>query len=1260
MRISLRVAGLALLLSCRDNAIAPSLPRSSDATIDAIQSACEVCIVQPFTLRDGGEGVRHEQEFSASPELSHELVVTKTSGVARIEIALNNQVVLAPEVLSGGSQQTIAIPLTVAAANHVIINFVAAPEVHLYVRIHVKRRAAAASVGNAGATVIMPNDATVHVPNGVLPPGSQISLSDTAPVYRRAPALSAVAYKLTIQPWQWSAVGTEGTIALSIPLAEPPPDPSRINLRFWLMSDQPFSLWRVATWDPARSAAVTQLSVRQLRQIATTLQLPRLSFLITADDPNLAALSTPAIKAQVTQRQTSTSLQSDPLRSWSTDLPVVGADEYPLRLQPESKGPVPGDIAIIMVHGWLRGIRGALDFRAAQGDDQLCRPLHAQTTVALLGCHEDSDGFDLPGERYLQTLGEILLDEVGDEHPMYVFTYPSYRSFVETGDALAARLLELRRDRQIGGFVIVGHSMGGLLARQVLVSPEGQDGAVDVPSLVKGIITLGTPHTGTTVASDDLAPGFFGNYSTVGLGSLVEGATNVSMPERLVNLRGFAYGGRVMAGLTAERCRFGYLLSRLRLDDEDEEENDCVVPLASALAPQTDARWAVRTFDYTHSELYKGENEAGSLSDDLFSNIVADIRTAVEPRDDVPVAVPDTLFTSNQFVRGNSLTAGAGRLGFIYENASFAAVVTAAATSGALQTLAGNVFRAIAGPVIVGGSAYWIDRTGTVPELKRVPVDGGTPEVLWAGTGLTVSSSSLIEDQGYLYFVTEAAGAVTDWRIRRLSLDGAEQTPVLAIAERPIFTVSNGTAFFATTSSNVINAVGVDGGTPHPITTGVPPVPTRLWVVGDSLYVASFMSSATSDGVISVAHVNGGTLSPRATGLYHPCDMVRAGPYVYVEDCRDTSTGRMGSIYRFRLTDFSRELVSRTSAWGGLALLDSRIYWTGHWLPGHAFFAVVSIPTATGPTEPPSESLPNRVEGTAGTVTSMIARDQNLFYTAGISAGDQIGYLRRFPLDGSAPTQLASRVLCPTQLEADGTYVYWRSNCQPGTIARVPIVGGEVDTLVSNLGASPGSFESFAGDASHLYFSARHGDNSVWIHRVPRAGGKVDSLVRSNSTAFDVHDDELYFEDAINGVIARMSVGGGSATVVAPDAVSMSPGSTDLQIVGETIYFANGAAILSVPVSGGQLVTRATRQGLPVRLTPDGSSLWVYWYVSSNDSQLVRYRLSDFEATLFPAIQACNPVFAVGAAAVYWPSRGEGQAFCDDDNNDVMSLMKHN
>src|SRR5688500_6003430 len=99
-----------------------------------------------------------------------------------------------------------------------------------------------------------------------------------------------------------------------------------------------------------------------------------------------------------------------------------------------------------MVHGWMRGIRGPSDFQVTQGDDPLCVPLHNQLAVTLLvRCNEDDDGFDLPGERYLRTLGEILLDEVGDEHPVYVFTYPSYRSFAETGDALAARLLELRR-----------------------------------------------------------------------------------------------------------------------------------------------------------------------------------------------------------------------------------------------------------------------------------------------------------------------------------------------------------------------------------------------------------------------------------------------------------------------------------------------------------------------------------------------------------------------------------------------------------------------------------------------------------------------------------------------------------------------------------------------------------------------------------------------------------------------------------------------
>ena len=66
-------------------------------------------------------------------------------------------------------------------------------------------------------------------------------------------------------------------------------------------------------------------------------------------------------------------------------------------------------------------------------------------------------------------------------------------------ECLAKRVDELRIKLKVDKVILVGHSMGGMIARNYV---QNRGGAV----YVRGIITLGTPHHGSKLAPFALSP----------------------------------------------------------------------------------------------------------------------------------------------------------------------------------------------------------------------------------------------------------------------------------------------------------------------------------------------------------------------------------------------------------------------------------------------------------------------------------------------------------------------------------------------------------------------------------------------------------------------------------------------------------------------------------------------------------------------------------------------------------------------------------
>lgn len=293
-------------------------------------------------------------------------------------------------------------------------------------------------------------------------------------------------------------------------------------------------------------------------------------------------------------------------------------------LRPAFQGGTNSKVGIVLVHGWVPNVVTWVNYYGAQGIN--C--IQDLGTLFLWACFNPGASpapSVLPGQQYFTNLITALEAYSALGGPIYAFDYQSYNDYHTSGVELATSLSTERNVRGLEGFVVIGHSMGGLVARVAAQHLESNN----APRTVEGIITLATPHTGTPLGTPPpglkaaIAAVFSPAIFTIGGQSLA-----VSL-NRTEHTPLYLYSGNIDGDFTEHTWLdlIAYAAAHTTLcKDFQKCSSDGVVPSESSIPPApafSDAAVYRRDplLSYDHTQMSSGRVP----NDPLFAKVASDV-----------------------------------------------------------------------------------------------------------------------------------------------------------------------------------------------------------------------------------------------------------------------------------------------------------------------------------------------------------------------------------------------------------------------------------------------------------------------------------------------------------------------------------------------------------------------------------------------------------------------------------------------------------
>jgi pimeloyl-ACP methyl ester carboxylesterase len=474
-------------------------------------------------------------------------------------------------------------------------------------------------VGPVGATITTPAGAVITFSAGAVAGDIHVQALDTVAPEPRYSVLSSGALRLVLPLAEGTVFRSNGDVQITLPLRRPlqPGAVGYVRAQFAGIAE---SFWARATRMEEGFLHLT-IPISGFPEFHTLLGMTTLDVVLSAEEftpvqpPGLGKMSEgtdPACPAFPVERE------------HALYAPCGGRLQ---QIVPPGNGSR-RRIGIVLVHGWLPWVTHGEDYYDEQDLnclDFLDTPL--TTCDAWEASATPAGDRKLPAIAYFKGLISTIRSGPNSLHPLlngaplYVFDYQSYLDYAVSGEWLSNALRQEINNSggNLDGFVLVGHSMGGLVSRVAAqhLENDGKNQAI------RGIIALASPHDGTILPKVFVAKVFRIFQNTAGLASLerpfprteiaplILYGGNINVTPFMSNSGAmFDYRNLIWTGILM--CKSGYC------------DNDGAVPLNSALPQNFDAISRNSLPNYDHAQMGYESLPQGDPSN-YYHNLLGDI-----------------------------------------------------------------------------------------------------------------------------------------------------------------------------------------------------------------------------------------------------------------------------------------------------------------------------------------------------------------------------------------------------------------------------------------------------------------------------------------------------------------------------------------------------------------------------------------------------------------------------------------------------------